>query len=115
MMDKDGYVFVYSMDSRVSLHELQPFFDLHLQINESKRPLPPIVLVANKKDLVDQDPSKCQVTTEEGRRIAHSYNACYIETSALTGANVSAVFENFVREVRKKRVPKPKPRACNIL
>ncbi|GAB9472834.1 hypothetical protein Gpo141_00010000 [Globisporangium polare] len=115
MMDKDGYVFVYSMDSRISLHELQPFFDLHLQINESKRPLPPIVLVANKKDVVDQDPSKCQVSTEEGRRIARSYNAHYIETSALTGANVTAVFENFVREVRKKKVPKPKKNSCTIL
>lgn len=52
MMDKDGYMFVYSMDSRVSLHELQPFFDLHMQINEGKRQIPPIIMVANKKDLV---------------------------------------------------------------
>ncbi|TMW64509.1 hypothetical protein Poli38472_011389 [Pythium oligandrum] len=115
MMDKDGYVFVYSMDSRLSLHELQSFFDLHLQINESRRPLPPIILVANKKDIVEQDPSRCQVTTEEGRRIAHSYNATYIETSALTGVNVNAVFENFVREVRKRKVPKPKKSSCQIL
>ncbi|GLE03076.1 hypothetical protein PINS_up011955 [Pythium insidiosum] len=115
MMDKDGYVFVYSMDSRISLHELQPFFDLHLQINESRRPLPPIILVANKKDIVEQDPGRCQISTEEGRRIAHSYNATYIETSALTGANVNAVFENFVREVRKKKVPKPKKSSCRIL
>jgi GTPase SAR1 family protein len=98
------------------VQELQPFFDLHLQINESRRPLPPIILVANKKDVVDQDPSKCQVSTEEGRRIAHSYNARYIETSALTGANVTAVFENFVREVRRKRVPKPKKTSfCSVL
>lgn len=52
MMDKDGYIFVYSMDSIVSLQELQPFFDLHKQINENKRPQPPIVMVANKKDIV---------------------------------------------------------------
>ena len=61
------------------------------------------------------EPSRCQVTTEEGRRIAHSYNATYIEASALTGANVNAVFETFVREVRKKKVPKPKKSACQIL
>ncbi|KAI9908151.1 hypothetical protein PsorP6_016212 [Peronosclerospora sorghi] len=72
MMDKDGYVFVYSMDSMISLHGLQPFFDLHLQLNESRRPLPPIILVANKKDVVEREPKKCQVSTEEGRRIAHS-------------------------------------------
>ncbi|KAL7688993.1 putative small GTP-binding protein [Plasmopara halstedii] len=115
MMDKDGYVFVYSMDSRISLHELQPFFDLHLQINESRRPLPPIILVANKKDVVENDPTKCQVSTEEGRQIAQSYNARYIETSALTGANVTAVFEMFVREVRRKKVPKQKKSTCFIL
>ncbi|KAI9905995.1 hypothetical protein PsorP6_014067 [Peronosclerospora sorghi] len=90
MMDKYGYFFVYSMDSRISLHELQPFFDLHLQINESLRPLPPIILVDNKKDVVEREPNKCQVSTEEGRRIAHSYNARYIETSAFTIANVTA-------------------------
>ncbi|KAI9908155.1 hypothetical protein PsorP6_016216 [Peronosclerospora sorghi] len=79
MMDKDGYVFVYSMDSMISLH-----------INESRRPLPRIIIVDNKKDVVQREPNKCQVSTEEGRRIAHSYNVRYIETSAFTGANVTA-------------------------
>ena len=77
--------------------------------------MPPIILVANKKDVVDCDPTKCKVSTEEGRRIAHSYNAQYIETSALTGENVTAVFETFVREVRRKKVAKPKKSACFIL
>lgn len=97
-MDKDGYIFVYSMDSQVSLHELQPFFDLFCEIHEGKKVKPPIVLVANKKDVVEQDPSRRQVTTEEGRRIALSYGGVrYIETSALTGANVNDVFATLVR------------------
>lgn len=115
MMDKDGYMFVYSMDSRVSLHELQPFFDLHMQINESKRQIPPIIMVANKKDLVEQDPSRRQVSSEEGRRIAQSYHAKYIETSALTGANVNEVFETLVREARKRSAPKREKKDCVIL
>ncbi|KAI9909070.1 hypothetical protein PsorP6_014950 [Peronosclerospora sorghi] len=97
MMDKDGYVFVYSMNSRISLHS------------------PPTPAVANKKAVVEREPNKCQVSTEEGRRIAHSYNARYIETSAFTGANVTAVYETFVREVRRKKVPKPKKSACFLL
>ncbi|ETV76385.1 hypothetical protein H257_09417 [Aphanomyces astaci] len=105
MMGKDGYIFVYAMDSRTSLHELHAFFELHLQINETKKTLPPIVVVANKKDLVEQDPSKCQVTSDEGRRVARSYNAGYIETSALTGTNVNAVFEQFIVEARQRRGP----------
>ncbi|OQR95717.1 ras [Thraustotheca clavata] len=118
MMDKDAYVFVYSMDSRTSLHELQPFFELHQQVNENKRPLPPIILVANKRDVIEQDSAKCQVTTEEGRRIAQAYNAKYIETSALSGENVPAVFETLVLEVRKNRLAKlirRKSRLCAIL
>ncbi|CAK4652516.1 hypothetical protein LEN26_012499 [Aphanomyces euteiches] len=117
MMGKDGYIFVYAMDSRASLYELQAFFELHLQINEMKKPLPPIIMVANKKDLVEQDPSKCQVTSEEGRRVARSYNAVYIETSALTGTNVNAVFEQFVIEARQRRTPPSKPSRgfCTIL
>lgn len=116
MMDKDGYMFVYSMDSRVSLHELQPFFDLHMQINESKRHIPPIVMVANKKDLVEADPKRRQVSSEEGRRIAASYNAKYVETSALTGANVNKVFETIVREARKQSAPKHQKKGpCVIL
>nr|CCA19930.1 raslike protein putative [Albugo laibachii Nc14] len=115
MMDKDGYVFVYSMDSRGSLREMQTFFELHLQLNGNKNPSPPIILVANKKDLVDQDPSLCQVTTEQGRRFARFYSAKYIETSALTGENVSAVFETLVCEARRQKVEKPPRSTCVIL
>ncbi|KAI9914462.1 hypothetical protein PsorP6_008113 [Peronosclerospora sorghi] len=108
MMDKDGYVFVYSIDSRISLHELQPFFDLHLQINESRRPLPPIILVDNKKDVVEREPNKCQVSTEEGRRIAHSYNARYIEMSAFTGANVTAYSRRSCGKCVKRKCQSPR-------
>ena len=50
MMDKDGYIFVYAMDRESSLRELDPFFELSEQINETRHI--PIMLVANKKDLV---------------------------------------------------------------
>lgn len=50
MAEKDGYLFVFSMDSSHSLAQLEPFFELHQQINENAHV--PIVLVANKKDLV---------------------------------------------------------------
>ena len=77
MMDKDGYIFVYCMDKENSLTELDPFFELHEQINERKHV--PIVMVANKKDLVDADPSCCEVDTEKGKAVAAKYGAKYIE------------------------------------
>ncbi|KAI9915129.1 hypothetical protein PsorP6_007720 [Peronosclerospora sorghi] len=108
MIDKDGYIFVYSMDSRISLHELQPFFDLHLQINESCRPLPPIILVDNKKDVVEREPKK------------NSTDSTFIQCALYRDERVhrskcNGLFETFVREVRRKKVPKPKKSACFLL
>jgi len=116
MADKDGYILVYSMDEESTLKELQPFFDLHLQLNETKNPMPPIVVVANKADIVKQDPSKLQVSTERGKAIAELYNAQYIETSARTGQGVDEAFKVLVREVRNLRdPPAPKPKWCFLL
>ncbi len=95
MMDKDGYIFVYSMNSAESLAQLQPFFDLHAQINEGKNV--PIVLVANKRDVVEKQPAKLEVSSEQGRKAAAEHGAQYVETSALTGEGVGDVFESFVR------------------
>ncbi|KAF0683461.1 Aste57867_24495 [Aphanomyces stellatus] len=117
MMDRHAYVFVYSMDSKSSLQQLEPFFELHQRINEYKRPMPPIVLVANKCDLVKENPSLRQVSSDEGRAVAASYKAVYMETSALTGENVSSIFEDVVRSVRRTKQAKPprKRTACTIL
>ena len=105
MIGKDGYVFVFSLDHPQSLDELNPFLELHHQLNEGRRV--PIVLAANKKDLV-QDAQKQADARERGMRKAAELGAKYIETSAKTGENVQEVFEIFVRQVRSLRRP-PKP------
>ncbi|OHT15498.1 small GTP-binding protein [Tritrichomonas foetus] len=48
-----------------------------------------IAIVGNKSDLSDQR----QVSTEEGRAFAESHGFPFFETSALTGENVQALFE----------------------
>jgi GTPase KRas protein len=116
MMDKDGYVFVFALDSAASLAQLEPFFELHKQINEGKTV--PIVLAGNKKDRVEADPSKREVTEEEARAVARRYGAAYIEASALKPENIVETFELFVREVRKVRSPTVAPerrRICTLL
>lgn len=50
MLDKDGYLFVFSLDNRDSLKELDSFFHLHSQLNSSKQV--PIVVCGNKADLI---------------------------------------------------------------
>lgn len=52
MTDKDGYVFVYSLDDQDSLQQLYDYLETMEQVNAGKCPAPPIVVVGNKKDLV---------------------------------------------------------------
>ncbi|KAG2502127.1 hypothetical protein HYH03_000617 [Edaphochlamys debaryana] len=54
-----------------------------------------LVLVGNKTDLADQR----QATEEEGRALADSIGAHYVETSAATGSHVAEVFEGIVAQM----------------
>ena len=116
MIEKDAYVFVYSMISENSLQELEHFFELHQQINQDRNV--PIIMVANKKDLVNS--SKEIVSSETGASIAERYSAKYIETSAYSGENVEEVFKECIREIRRGRQPAKGKRGgifsfCDIL
>jgi len=50
MMDKDAYVFVFALDAKGSLAELDAFFQLYQEINEAQDV--PIVLCGTKCDIV---------------------------------------------------------------
>lgn len=52
MMHKHAYLFVFAMDDRKSLQLLQPFYELYKQINDDSSTKKPIVLAANKSDLI---------------------------------------------------------------
>lgn len=56
-----------------------------------------IMLVGNKKDLVDKNPNLRKVSTEDGRKLAQDYNMLFEETSAVTSENVSDVFEKLLQ------------------
>lgn len=51
------------------------------------------MLVGNKLDLVQSDPSQREVPTEAGREFAHQEGLRFIETSASTNNNVKDSFE----------------------
>lgn len=116
MTDKDGYIFVYSMDDEKSLNELQPFFELHEQMNQGK--FIPIILAANKKDIVDADPKKLAIPKEQGMALAEKVGNCaYVETSAFSGENVNEIFVELVRTIKKpgkSRNGKGKDKNCII-
>ena len=56
------------------------------------------IMVANKLDLPNQE-----VTEEEGRSLAEQHNMEFFKTSAKTGENVEAMFEDISHKVITKQ------------
>jgi len=87
-------------------------------VRQKDRDDTPVVIVANKMDLLKKPRS---AATIKGKLFAEKWGYKYLETSALTNANVEETFHagvRLVRSWRKKNVavePKPGPRLCTIL
>ena len=104
MIEKDAYIFVFSLDQPESLNELNPFIELHHQLNSGRTV--PIVLAANKVDKTDNlNKDELAQTRASANAIAEKLSAKYIETSARTGDNVQESFESIVRQIRRMRKP----------
>lgn len=134
MMNKDGFIFVYSLLDKESLDHLQAFIDLIEQVSADLPRPPPVVFVGNKKDVVDREPDKRKVLKEDVEKLIKSYNKnierlfpqqggltflsengrqkeeyqynmIHFETSAYSGEKIPELFEFIIREVRKNRSP----------
>lgn len=57
----------------------------------------PVVLVGNKTDLHQER----AVTTEEGRNLAHSWKAQFLETSAKQNESVADIFHLLLVQIEK--------------
>jgi len=68
------------------LQELETYADLDQLV---------LMIIGNKVDLEDRR----QVTAEEGRELACSLEALFMETSAKTNVGVSAAFEELVQKI----------------
>ena len=49
MMDKDGYVFVYSLLDKASVRQLYSFVDLLQQVCDGYDKAPPVIFIGNKE------------------------------------------------------------------
>lgn len=94
----EGFLLVYSIDSRSSLEELQSFHDQIERVKDSENV--PVLVVGNKCDLENER----QVSYEEGDMLAKSFNCKFMETSAKQRINVEETFYDLVRSVRDKDV-----------
>lgn len=94
-IDVHGYVLVYSINNSKSFEVVQSIYEKVLDITGKGHV--PIVLVGNKTDLHMER----LVTTEEGKKLAESWNAVFLETSAKQNAAVSDIFHLLINEIEK--------------
>ena len=108
----DGFILIYSIDSRNSFDEIKILMD---EITTLKEKIPPVVLIGNKSDLKNER----EVSKNEGKELANLWNCIFYETSAKDDININQTFFDIVREIRKykinnKPVIKKKKKRCII-
>uniref|UniRef100_A0A915PQ89 Anaphase-promoting complex subunit 5 n=1 Tax=Setaria digitata TaxID=48799 RepID=A0A915PQ89_9BILA len=95
MRNGRGFLLVYSVTDVRSFEEAPKLFDQVLRVKDKTEY--PVLLVANKIDLVNQR----KVTEQQGRELADRLKVPYIETSAKDPpVNVDAAFHELVRIVK---------------
>ncbi|NWH70791.1 REBL1 GTPase, partial [Piaya cayana] len=89
-----GYVLVYSV---TSLRSFQVVKTLHTKLYESwGRTRMPVVLVGNKADLTLQSR---EVRTDEGKKLAESWGAVFLESSAKENQVTQGIFMRIIEEI----------------
>ncbi|XP_055251460.1 ras-related and estrogen-regulated growth inhibitor isoform X1 [Moschus berezovskii] len=101
----EGFVLVYDITDRGSFEEVLPLKNILDEIKKPKNVT--LILVGNKADL---DHSR-QVSTEEGEKLATELACAFYECSACTGeGNITEIFYELCREVRRRRMVQGKTR-----
>ncbi|KAI8903773.1 small GTPase superfamily, partial [Gorgonomyces haynaldii] len=93
MRTGEGFICVYSVTSRSSFEEIPAFYQQILRVKD--RDHYPIILVANKCDLMEER----VVSRQEGLDLAARFDCRLLETSAKLRINVDECFYGLVQEV----------------
>lgn len=92
-----GFILVYSVTDESSLQELMELREQVIRIKDNENV--PMVLVANKADLVSQR----EVTPDFGVRVANQWGKTpFYETSAKFRSNIDEVFTDLVRQIMRR-------------
>ncbi|XP_078390551.1 GTP-binding protein Rheb-like [Cetorhinus maximus] len=94
-VDVHGYVLVYSVTSMKSFEVIKAIRSKLLDM-VGKIQIP-TVLVANKRDLSKQR----VVQTEEGKKLADSWGAAFLESSAKQNDTTVEIFKMMIQEIEK--------------
>lgn len=112
--DGEGFVLVYSIDSRASFSLIQKFHSLIQRTKESaasRAPTyagntaasayvgpSPVMLIGNKCDKITER----EVSTQEGSALARKLGCDFVEASAKNCINVEKAFYDVVRQLRRQ-------------
>eukprot|EP00761_Pharyngomonas_kirbyi_P001761 gb/GECH01001765.1/.p1 GENE.gb/GECH01001765.1/~~gb/GECH01001765.1/.p1 ORF type:complete len:195 (+),score=49.69 gb/GECH01001765.1/:1-585(+) len=95
----EGFLVVYSITDTESLEEISKIIKQIRRTKETENLASPLVIVGNKSDLQESR----QISWERGQETAQTYQAPFMETSALNDSNVEEAFIVALREIRKQR------------
>ena len=92
----DGILFVYDITKEDSFKIIESWFD---EVKTKAINTLCGVLIGNKSDLEDER----EVSTEDGKKLAHQLELKFIECSAFTGDNVEQAFIDLVESILEKK------------
>jgi len=96
-----GALLVYDLTRQASFQSCEKWLE---ELRSSAGPEIVVVLVGNKVDLAEQDPSARQVDFDVATEFARHNGLHFVESSAVTSLNVTHVFEQLLQEVYKQAV-----------
>ncbi|XP_022073904.1 GTP-binding protein Rheb isoform X1 [Acanthochromis polyacanthus] len=109
-IDVDGYILIYSVTSYKSFEVVRVIHEKLLDMVGNVQV--PIILVGNKKDLHMER----VISFEEGKALAESWNAAFLESSAKENQTAVEVFRRMILEVEKMEAGQPAGRTpCSMM
>ncbi|XP_011758534.1 GTPase RhebL1 isoform X4 [Macaca nemestrina] len=104
-----GYVLVYSV---TSLHSFQVIESLYQKLHEGHgKTRVPVVLVGNKADL---SPER-EVQAVEGKKLAESWGATFMESSARENQLTQGIFTKVIQEIARVENSYGQERRCHLM
>ncbi|PWA30064.1 hypothetical protein CCH79_00009651 [Gambusia affinis] len=108
-IDINGYILVYSVTSNKSFEVVQVIHEKLLDMVGKVQV--PIMLVGNKNDLHMERVISC----EEGKALAESWNAAFMESSAKENQTAVEVFRRMILEAEKMDGVQPVKNPCSMM
>lgn len=99
-----GALLVYDITKSSTFHNCQKWAE---ELKNNAEPDIVVMLVGNKYDLVEKDPSSRQVQTKDAEQFADKNQMIFCETSAVTSFNVKHTFEQLLQEIYDQRTKGP--------